>query len=109
MTVGTKGRSLELFFIDGRPDGMVTAEIFGWTGHVLSAPRTQIREALKRKESRHTGVYLLTGEKGGKPHAYIGEAENVGHRIRNHDIQKDWWTSAILVTSAENKLDKAQI
>ncbi len=24
-------RSLELFFIDGRPDGMLTAEVFNWT------------------------------------------------------------------------------
>ena len=27
-----QGRSLELYFIDGRPDGMLTAEVFNWTG-----------------------------------------------------------------------------
>jgi hypothetical protein len=32
------GRSLELFFIDGIPEGMLTAEVFNWTGHVLMAP-----------------------------------------------------------------------
>lgn len=31
----TLGKSLELYFIDGRPDGILTAEVFNWTGHVL--------------------------------------------------------------------------
>ena len=44
-------RTLELFFIDGKPDGMLTAEVFGWTGHILVAPRTRLPDALKRKES----------------------------------------------------------
>jgi len=34
----TKPQSLELFFIDGKPDGMLTAEVFNWTGHVLMTP-----------------------------------------------------------------------
>jgi hypothetical protein len=32
MMAETVGRSLELFFIDGKPDGMQTAEVFNWTG-----------------------------------------------------------------------------
>ena len=48
--------TLELFFIDGKPDGMLTAEVFGWTGHVLVTPRIRLPEALKRKESSYTGV-----------------------------------------------------
>lgn len=104
-----EGRSLELYFIDGRPDGMLTAEVFNWTGHVLMAPRTQITAALARKEARYTGVYLLLGEKEGEPCAYIGEGEDISDRIRNHDTRKDWWTTAILVTSAANNLHKAHV
>lgn len=109
MTAEAKGRSLELFFIDGKPDGMLTAEVFNWTGHVLMTPRTQISEALKRREARHTGVYLLIGEKDGEPFAYIGEGEDISERIRNHDSRKDWWNTAILVTSAANNLNKAHV
>lgn len=105
----TKGRSLELYFIDGRPDGMLTAEVFNWTGHLLMAPRTQISDALARRESRYTGVYLLLGERDGLPLAYIGEAEDISARIRNHEGQKDWWTTAVLVTSAANNLNKAHV
>lgn len=109
MNVGVKGRSLELYFIDGRPDGMLTAEVFNWTGHVLMAPRTQIGEALMRKEARFTGVYLLIGEQDGDPIAYIGEGEDISDRIRNHDTKKDWWSTAVLVISAANNLNKAHV
>ena len=104
-----EGRSLELYFIDGRPDGMLTAEVFNWTGHVLMTPRIQIGDALRRKEARYTGVYLLTGEKKGEPWAYIGEGQDIGDRIRSHDANKDWWDTAVLITTASNVLHKAHV
>lgn len=105
--MATPGRSLELYFIDGRPDGMLTAEVFNWTGHVLMAPRTQLAAALARKEARYTGVYLLLGELEGEPRAYVGEGEDISDRIRSHDTRKDWWTAVVLITSAANNLHKA--
>lgn len=109
MTGRSEGRSLELYFIDGRPDGMLTAEVFNWTGHILMAPRTQIGAALARKEGRYTGTYLLLGERDGKSLAYIGEGDDISHRIKNHDINKDWWTSVVLITSTANNLHKAHV
>ena len=103
------GRSLELYYIDGRPDGMLTAELFNWTGHVLMAPRTQIAAALRRPEAGYAGIYLLLGEQDGGPRAYVGEGEDIAARIRAHDGAKDWWTSAVLVTTAGNKLNKAHV
>lgn len=109
MKVENKGRSLELYFIDGRPDGMLTAEVFNWTGHVLMTPRTQISEALQRPEARYTGVYLLVGEMEGEALAYIGEGEDMTERIKNHDTHRDWWTKAVLVTTGANNLNKAHV
>jgi len=103
------GRSLELYYIDGRPDGMVTAELFNWTGHVLLFPRTQLSAALARTEASYAGVYLLLGDQNGEPFAYIGEGEDIGARIRQHDVRKEWWTSAVLVTASANKLNKAHV
>lgn len=103
------GRSLELFFINGEPDGMATAEVFGWTGHVLRTPRLQIKSALQRPEAGYTGVYVLLekSEEGGR--IYIGEAENVGQRLRDHVANKDWWGTALLVTTAGDALHKAHV
>ena len=109
MTAKARGRSLELFYIDGKPEGMLTAEVFNWTGHVLMTPRVQLSESLQRTEAGFTGVYLLLGEDEGEPLAYIGDGENLAKRIKSHDIQKDWWTMAILITSTANKLHKAHV
>ena len=93
------GRSLELYYIDGHADGMLTAELYNWTGHVLMAPRTQLADALRRPEPKCTGVYLLLGEQDGEPMAYIGESDDVGQRLKSHDLNKDWWTSVVFITS----------
>lgn len=103
------GRSLELYYIDGRPDGMLTAELFNWTGHVLMAPRTQIANALRRSEAGYAGVYILMGEQDGEPLAYVGEGEDISARIKAHDVKKEWWTEAVLITAAANKLNKAHV
>lgn len=103
------GRSLELYFVDGRPDGMLTAEVFNWTGHVLRAPRTQMREALARPEAGYTGIYLLLGEIEGRPRLYVGETEDLRERLRDHVKGKDWWESAVLITTAGDALHKAHV
>lgn len=104
-----QGKSLELFFIDGRPDGMLTAEVFNWTGHVLRVPRTQLKEGIARTEASYTGVYVLLGEKDGDPCAYVGEAEDMRERLRSHAAQKDWWDSVVLITASSNNLHKAHV
>lgn len=88
---------------------MVTAELFNWTGHVLMFPRTQLSAALARTEASYAGVYLLLGDQNGEPFTYIGEGEDIGARIRQHDVRKEWWTSAVLVTASANKLNKAHV
>ncbi|MCF6306115.1 MAG: GIY-YIG nuclease family protein [Rhodobacteraceae bacterium] len=105
----SKGRSLELYFVDGNPDGMQTAELFGWTGDVLLTPRTKIIQALQRNESSHTGVYVLLGENENGPLAYVGESEDIGNRLREHAKTKDWWELAVLISSAANNLHKAHV
>ncbi len=105
------GQSLELFYVDGRPDGIVMAEMFNWTGSVLTAPRTELsRMMMQHSQARHSGVYLLIGEdQSGTPRAYIGEGEDIAARIRSHDVNKDWWTQVAIITAAENRLNKAHI
>ena len=107
--MNVNGRSLQLFFTDGRPDGMLTAEVFNWTGHVLRIPRTQLKEALARPETDYTGVYILIGDLDGRNLAYIGEAEKLSKRIKEHAVQKDWWDNAVLITTAANSLHKAHV
>jgi len=107
------GLVLELHFIDRDPNGMLTAEMFNWTGHILVASREEIVERVlqrqRRDEAGYTGVYLLLGEKDGSDSVYIGESENMSRRIEGHVSEKDWWAKAIFITSRDNALNKAHI
>ena len=105
----SKGRSLELYYVNGDPDGLVTAKTFNWTGQLLVTPRTRLAEGLARKDASYSGIYILTGEREGEPVAYIGESEELAGRIRNHDLNKDWWTTAVLVSAAGDQLNKAHV
>lgn len=105
----TQGKSLQLYFIDGQPDGMLTAEVFNWTGHVLQFPRTRLAEALSRREADQTGLYLLFGETETGPLAYIGESETLAARIKQHAAEKPWWNTATLITTAADALHKAHV
>jgi len=73
-------------------------------------PRALLGEARKRPELSRPGVYLLLGEdEDGFPLLYVGEADDVGKRIAQHDQKKDFWTHAVVFTADENEgLDKAQ-
>ena len=84
------GKQIKLFLVDGSAGGLTTAEITNWTGHVLSAPRSELADLLKREEAQRTGAYLLMGEDEavvGNTRCYIGEADvvlAVGTRFQNY-------------------------
>lgn len=106
------GRTVRLFLVDGSPTGLITAEIMNWTGHVLVGPRGRLAEVLKRPEAGRTGVYFLVGddpETPSKSRIYVGEGDDVGKRIAQHnkDDTKDFWTRLCLVTSKDQNLTKA--
>lgn len=52
---------LDLFLVDGSPQGLITAEIMNWTEHVLTRPRTKLAELVQSLESSRTGLYLVVG------------------------------------------------
>lgn len=110
----TKGRSIRLFLADGTPGGIITAEIMNWTGHVMFAPRSRLADLIKRPEAARTAVYFLTGsdpEGDGKPLVYVGETDNVGNRLPQHnkDESKEFWEHTCIVTSKDQNLTKAHV
>lgn len=107
------GRSVRLFLAEGTPTGILTAEIVNWTGHVLSAPRTRLENALKRDELKKTGVYILFGTPldSDVPKVYVGEGDDISTRLSSHsrDEEKAFWERFIAVTSKDMNLTKAHV
>jgi len=102
--------TIKLFLVHGSPNGLRTAELSNWSGKAIAAPRNELSALLKREELSSPGFYFLTGvdpESGDKA-IYIGEAENVANRLKNHS-GKDFWNSATVFVSKDENLTKSHI
>ncbi len=102
--------TIKLFLPRGDAKSLRTAEISNWTGKAVAAPRTELDELLAREELDKAGVYILIGNDPltNAPRAYIGEAEVIRERIKQHKA-KEFWISAIVFVSKDENLTKAHV
>jgi len=102
--------TIKLFLPYGDPKRLRTAEVSNWTGKALAAPRTEFDDLLRREELDRSGVYFLLGNhpNTGAPLAYIGEAEVIRERLRQHR-SKEFWVSVVVFGSKDENLTKAHI
>src|SRR5690242_7964637 len=103
------GRTIQLFLVDGDPNGLRIASINGWTGHVLIAGQTAFGKLLARQELANSGIYILHGRNPENPmqtRAYIGEAERVRGRIDRSAAKWTFWETALVVTTSDRTLTK---
>lgn len=109
------GKTIELFLVDGKADGVVTVELSNWNGKAISMPRADVKNS-DRKDIKLPGVYFLFCEdknNDGKKGCYIGEAENIQERMKIHinhyNLGKEtfYWTTMVCFVS--DKLNKALV
>jgi len=105
----TFGRTIQLFLVDGKPTGLRKATIHGWTGVVLVSSQSNFASLTSREEVDRTGVYVLTGpdpDKQGMTRVYIGSANSVRDRIKQSAEKREFWETAIAVTTSDDDLSK---
>ena len=102
--------TIKLFLPRGDAKSLRTAEISNWTGKAIAAPRTELDELLAREEVEKAGVYILIGSDPltNATRAYIGEAEIIRERLKQHKT-KEFWVSAIVFVSKDENLTKAHV
>lgn len=113
----SQGRTLKIFLVDGAPNGLLTAEVMNWTGHVITGPRTRLAELVQRPEIKRTAVYLLVGPDSGTgigTQVYIGETDDAKARLALHNRPedkggKDFWERVCVVTSKDANLTKGHV
>jgi len=107
------GRSIRIYLADGSASGIRHAEVVNWTGQAIVYPRTRVAELKDWEESQRPGVYFLMGDdpNGSRPLVYVGEAENVYDRLKQHakDEKKDFFDQVLLFTSKDANLTKAHV
>lgn len=102
--------TIKLFLPHGDAKRLRVGEVSNWTGKALAAPRTELEELLLREEAGSAGIYFLFGSDPeiGDALAYIGEAEVIRDRLKQHKA-KDFWNAVVVFVSKDENLTKAHI
>ncbi|MBX3566038.1 MAG: GIY-YIG nuclease family protein [Sphingomonas sp.] len=106
------GRTIQLFLVDGTATGLRKATIHGWTGLIFVATSATFAALTARLELDRTGIYILWGpdiEATGGIRAYIGSANSVRERVKQSAQQRDFWETAIAVTTSDDDLSKGHV
>ncbi|MCK5461282.1 GIY-YIG nuclease family protein [Candidatus Gracilibacteria bacterium] len=108
-----RGKTINIFVPDSNPRGIKICDIKDSIVKAIFIPRNKLDDIAKRTDVSEPGIYFLFGKEDeiGKPRVYIGEAENLLKRIKQHnrDINKDFWTTAIGFVSEKKNINKAHI
>lgn len=107
------GKKLTVYMIDGTAYGPRLSEIGNWVGKAIYSPRAAVNKIMNRLEFDNPGIYCLKGdptEKAFDERIYIGEAENIKTRLKQHlsDPNKDF-KELIFFVSKDELLTKTQI
>jgi len=107
------GKSIRIYLKEGSVTGIKLAEVVNLTIQALSSPRKKLSDLNEyfRNQVNTQGVYFLIGtdDETGKSKVYIGEAENVWDRLKNHAVNKDFWSEVILFTSKDDNITKSHV
>lgn len=112
-----KPRSINIFLLDGDPNGIRVAQISMSTIQAIAFRRNQLRRVRKAfPEIERPGVYILIGadeDVQDRQLAYIGESEGVGARLSYHNSNeagrdaKGFWTDTVVLISKDENLTKS--
>lgn len=114
-----RGKSINLFLMDGEPKGRIKCTLANWTGVAYKIPRTKLDSCKGRDNLSQSGVYFLFGisDQTGESVVYIGQAgvrkngEGILYRLQEHkrNPEKDYWTEAVVFTTSNNSFGPTEI
>lgn len=103
-------KTIQMFIFDGNPNGRIMCELSNWNGRVYKISRNDLLEFSKRNDSNNTGVYFLIGkDENNVDTLYVGEAEQILQRLKQHLSDDEYWNECVVVISKDNLLNKAHV
>lgn len=103
-------KTIQMFIFDGDPNGRIMCELSNWNGRVYKIARSELKMFSDRADANNTGIYFLFGKNEmNKDTVYIGEAERVLDRLKQHINDTNYWNDCIAVISKDNLLNKAHV
>lgn len=103
-------KTIQMCIFDSNPNGRIMCELSNWNGRVYKISRNDLREFANRPDAEYTGVYFLFGkDEDNNDTVYIGEAEKMIVRLKQHLKDHNYWNDCVAVVSKDNILNKAHV
>lgn len=101
-----RAKTINLLLYDGTLQGVISIEDSSWnSGELYSAPRDSVQNLFATDACSKYGVYLLLSNSK----VYVGQSSDLAKRLSQHIIGKDWWESAVILTTKDDSLNHADI
>lgn len=100
---------VKMLLLEGNPNGRIMCNLDNWIGNSYKIPRSLVKKCSDRKDLNNTGIYILFGKQDDKNVAYIGEAEDIFARLKQHLERKEFWNECVVFISKDNNLNKAHV
>lgn len=106
----TFSKTIQMYIFNGNPNGMIMCELSNWNGRIYKVSRNELPAFSKRVDAENTGLYFLFGKNDEfNDTVYIGEAERMMSRIKQHLKDSNYWHDCVAVISKDNLLNKAHV
>lgn len=106
------GYQVKIYLPDGNPDGVRIIHQMNWTGQGIVFSRQECQQVVSTR-CNCAGVYILIGPAHSgqyEDRLYIGEAEDIALRFKQHESTKEFWSwAAVFISTHEGSLNKAHV
>ena len=105
------GKTIKLYITGDESKNLKSAELSNWSGKAFIGERKHVSIIQKIDELSNPGIYFLLSQDDNtvQKNLYIGEADEVNSRLKNHITGKDWWDSFVVFISKDSNLTKAHV
>ncbi len=100
--------SITLFATTGDPEGIRHVDKSNWSGYGVVFTK-ELFSILKQEPGfSQAGLYILVGN-AAEETIYIGEADPVGDRLKNHVANKEGWVWGVYFFDRNHKIGKTEV
>lgn len=103
------GKTIQIYLPDGNPKSIKICDINTSFVKAILIPRNKLYSIKDYEDISKQGIYFLIFDKDelNTFEVYIGEAEDLFNRLKQHDVPEKDWNKAICFVSDKNNLNKA--
>jgi hypothetical protein len=99
---------ITLFATTGDPEGIRHVDKSNWSGGGVVFTKELFGVLKQEPGFKQAGLYILVGN-AAEETIYIGEADPVGDRLKNHFDNKDGWVWGVYFFDRNNKIGKTEV